>query len=153
MIELSELVAWLRASADQMPLRLRAEHEHNAHTVAAEAAEYIGHEIPEWRPLAASTVKEKTDLGFVGRYSATDPLLRTGEMRDSIEGRADHDGFVVGSTSKKALWQEMGTSRGIPPRPFLALALMRNTEHLADRYGRLAAMALIPPGTNARLPP
>jgi hypothetical protein len=146
MMTFAELALMLERSAAELPALLLAEHEHNALTIAAEAAEYIGHELPEWPPLAPSTVEQKQRLGYVGRISATDPLLRTGEMERSIEGRADADGFVIGSSSKIALYQEMGTSR-IPPRPFMALAMQRNIEHLAERYDRLGVRILVPAGT------
>ena len=89
MIPLKELIGHLQASADTLPARLHEQHEKNARIVAAEAAEYVGHELPEWPPLAQATVDEKTDLGYVGHVSATDPGLRTGEMRE-INKAADH---------------------------------------------------------------
>ena len=46
------------------------------------AAEYIGHEMPQWAPLAESTIAEKTRLGFTDQVSPTDPLLRKGLNRD-----------------------------------------------------------------------
>jgi hypothetical protein len=46
-----------------------------------------------------------------------------GEMRDSIEHTVvDSESGHVGSNDDKAVWQELGTSRGIPPRSFLGLA-------------------------------
>jgi hypothetical protein len=115
------------------------------------AAEYIGHEIPEWPPLAPSTITEKTRLGYVGHVSATDPLLRTGEMRDSIEVSVEGLEMAVGSKEKIALYQELGTSR-IPPRPFLALAAQRSLPYAADVFGEIAVRSLVPPGTPVRLP-
>lgn len=150
MITLAQLATHLREQSYLMPSLLRAEHAHNAHTIAAEAAEYLGHELPEWPALAPSTVAEKTRLGYVGQVSATDPGLRTGEMQRSIEGAADFDGFTIGSREKKMLYFEIGTSRQ-PPRPALALALSRNVDHLGYRYGLLAMRALTPGATNVRI--
>ena len=52
-------------------------------------------------------------------------------MRDSITHELEPAelAVVVGSTEKTALYQEMGTSRGIPPRPFLSLGM----QHAAVR--------------------
>lgn len=108
------------------------------------AAEYIGHELPQWRPLAASTIAQKERLGFTGHVSATDPLLRTGGMRDSIVSEVSGHEVVVGSDDQKAVWQELGTSR-IPPRPFLALAMSNATEYAGEVFGEAALAMLIPP--------
>jgi hypothetical protein len=107
------------------------------------AVEYIGHELPSWPPLAASTVAQKQRLGFVGRVSATDPLLRTGEMRDSIAAEVVPYAVVVGSPLDKAMWQELGTSR-IPPRPFLALAMQSAAPLSEDAFYDAAVALLVP---------
>src|SRR5258707_11055252 len=77
------------------------------------AAAYIGHYQGNWAPLAESTIKEKAAAGF----AVPDPLLRTGEMQESIRHEVDPIllEMVVGSNDKTALYQELGTSR-IPPR-------------------------------------
>ena len=157
MIDLQTLIRHLQRATSEMPERLLVQHEANAHVVAGQAAEYLGHELPEWPPLSSWTVEEKTRLGYVGQVSATDPGLRTGDMQQSVEGAADADGFTVGSKDKKALWFEMGRAATPlggpqPPRPFLALALQRNLPHLGDTYGRILAQALTPPATRARIP-
>lgn len=93
------------------------------------ARSYIGQEMEEWPPLADVTVQEKERLGYTGHVSDTDPLLRTGKLRDSIEAvvTAVPDGVLldVGSNDKVAVYQEMGTAT-IPPRPFLALSAIEN---------------------------
>jgi hypothetical protein len=61
------------------------------------------------------------------------PLLRTGEMRDSIEYVV-----AVGSDLDVAVYQELGTSR-IPPRSFLASAAIASD----DRIHRLAAASVV----------
>lgn len=70
-----------------------------------------------WAPLAESTQEDRVAKGF----TADDPLLRTGELRDSIEVSAKGNEAVVGSVGDIALYQEVGTDR-IPPRPFLGPA-------------------------------
>lgn len=122
-------------------------------SVALEAKSYIGHEMPGWAPLAARTVAEKTKLGYVGRLSATDPLLRTGELRASIDSYAVGSVGVVGSPLKKALWQELGTLRhdgSIPPRPFLGLAMSRAQPQAEIFFGELAVNLLTPKGVPRR---
>jgi hypothetical protein len=115
--------------------------------VTVEARSYIGHEMPQWAPLAPSTIAEKSRLGYTGRLSATDPLLRTGEMRDSIENTQAGLEGVVGSNDPVALWMEMGTHRSggaIPPRPFLALAASRSGPVMEVFFGRAASRLLAP---------
>lgn len=70
-----------------------------------------------WAPLAHSTVMDRIRQG----YTPFDPLLRNGDMRDSITVTASGQTAVVGSPSDIALWQEQGTEH-IPPRPFLGPA-------------------------------
>ena len=67
-----------------------------------------------WEPLAESTKEQRVQAG----YSEDDPLLRSGDMRDSIEHKVvGHEGHV-GSDSDIALYQELGTAK-IPARSFL----------------------------------
>lgn len=99
------------------------------------AHEYPGHYQPGWAPLAESTLKDKADKGF----PVPSPLLRTGAMAESYKKElelADLE-VVVGSESKVALWQEMGTSR-IPPRPVLSLAMANALPYAGDVFGEIA---------------
>lgn len=83
-----------------------------------------------WAELADSTKSDRVAKGF----TENDPLLRTGEMRDSIEytvaGREAH----IGSDNDKAVWQELGTDR-IPPRSFLGGAAFRKGPEIAHAIG------------------
>ena len=80
-----------------------------------------------WSPLAESTVEDRANKGF----SADEPLLRTGELRDSIEHKViGHEGHI-GSDSDIAVYQELGTDR-IPARSFLGGAAFE----LAPKIGR-----------------
>lgn len=121
------------------------------------AVEYIGREMPEWAPLSENTlhgftkygryIPGKIELGYVGHVSATDPLLRTGALRDSIGMYVQGDEAVIGSPLDTALWQELGTVRpdgAIPPRPFLALAMSRVDEHAGEVFGEMAVRVLTP---------
>ena len=95
--------------------------------IASRARARIGD--PEKLPpeLAESTQEERVRKG----YSADEPLLRTGELRDSIswEHRSPIS-TVVGSTSEIAVYQELGTVR-IPPRPFLGSTITEDEKELA----------------------
>ena len=119
----------------------------------ATAKDMIGEEIPRWADLAESTVEEKQRLGFVGRVSATDPLLRTGELRSSIHASVEGNRVVLGSTDPVAEYQEWGTSR-MPPRPFIGPTVHNQEREAADliaNYELGAAMGL--PGPLKRVHP
>lgn len=129
-----------RAAAEQPEAEKRGLDD--AGKVVEDAAKsYIGHPqhavgpFPAWAPLSEATEYgfwhpiahmyipgKVSDLG----YPPNTPLLRDGDLRDSIKhavvGRAVH----VGSDNPVALWQELGTPGAhypIPPRSFLARAM------------------------------
>ncbi|MBB3175411.1 HK97 gp10 family phage protein [Endobacter medicaginis] len=92
--------------------------------VAADAKSRIGtYDGNEWPALAESTIADRVRRG----YSPDEPLLRTGQLRDSIQHEVDGDTVTVGSGLDIAAYQELGTSR-IPPRPFIAPAMMHAGE-------------------------
>jgi HK97 gp10 family phage protein len=95
--------------------------------VAERAKDMIGVPQPGWATLAPETLKRKDGVNT--------PLLETGELRDSITWNADaHEGYV-GSNDKKAIFQELGTSR-MPPRSFLGAAAVQmesDIDKMADR--------------------
>ena len=107
--------------------------------VQIRAQDKLGEYQPGWAPLAESTVQERTSLG----YSPNDPLFRSGALRGSIQKTVDHDGgnytVVVGSNAPQARIQELGGVnsgmpwRGpIPPRPYLAPALVELEDHIQN---------------------
>lgn len=110
---------------------------------------YIGSYQPGWAPLAETTLNGwhgfpgKIELGYA---PPDNPLLRDGSMRASIDSQAEPMGTgaigVVGSNSPIALYQEMGTSRGIPPRPFLGLAMHHSEEYATPVFGEYAVKLL-----------
>lgn len=104
---------------------------------AEEAAkDAIGTYAFGWPQLATSTQADRTAKG----YAANDPLLREGDLRGSIEHETALEPYgaagVVGSHDIIALYQEMGTSRGIPARSFLGQALMRSSPLVDVTFGR-----------------
>lgn len=126
-------------------------------SVAREARAYVGHELPEWAPLSKATLEGfthpygfyipgKRELGYTGHVSGTDPLLRTGKTRASIEPSVGVNEGVVGSRSKIALFQEMGTHNpltgDIPPRPTMGLAMSRSRPQAELFFGRAAVILL-----------
>lgn len=125
-------------------------------TAAVLAKGYIGKPQEEWEPLHAATIEGfqhptagwivgKADLGFTG--PDYQPLLRSGQMGDSIESSTEELIGVVGSTDKVALYQEMGTALAefpVPPRPFLAKGLMESVGMVEELAGMLAVSLLMP---------
>ncbi len=77
-----------------------------------------------WEPLANATIDDRVRKGF----TPNDPLLRTGELRDSIYHgiwEAMADTVFIGSDSDIMVWQELGTPGSphpIPPRAVLGPA-------------------------------
>lgn len=124
------------------------------------AAEEFGHQLPMWEPLSEATlhgfrhpygfwIKGKEELGYTGHVSATDPLLRSGKTRDSIEVEVEGLTQAVGSASKIMLYQEMGTHNSltgnIPPRPVLGPAAIGSLPFAYEVFGEIA-VALLTPG-------
>lgn len=104
--------------------------EKAAELIEGEAKRVIGTYKYGWPELAESTKKDRVRKGF----PENEPLLRTGEMRDSIEHTAGVETAYVGSNNDKAVWQELGTSR-IPPRSFLMGAAMHKGREAAEILG------------------
>ena len=131
-MSLLEAAAKFRAAAHDIeeagPLIVRTA----CQMVAAHAKAAIGTYDLGWTPLAASTLAHK---------SANTPLLETGEMRDSIKWQADGLVGHVGSNLDRAVWQEMGTSRGIPPRSFLMASAIDQGPKIAKMAGAVVRAA------------
>ncbi|MGA8120389.1 hypothetical protein [Rouxiella badensis] len=108
-----------------------------AKEVEKEAKEEIGHyqqavgPFEAWAPLAESTQEDRVRRGF----SADEPELRTGELRDSIKSEASGLSSIAGSTSEVMLWQENGTAK-MPPRAIIGTAYIRKLEFLEEELGR-----------------
>lgn len=99
----------------------------------------------KWPMLADSTIAEKIAKGYASE-DEHNPLLRTGEMRDSIEVRVEHDEAVVGSDDPVAVYQELGTPNAahpIPARSFLGGAAFRKSEEAAKAYAATVVGAIV----------
>lgn len=109
-------------------------------TAKAEIGFYQGAvgEFAAWEPLADSTEQEKARLGF----EPDAPLLRTGELRDSIGHEVGGLEVVIGSTSDVMVYQELGTAT-IPPRAVLGPAAVHNQERIERILGAAAIAGLI----------
>ncbi|KAA0686006.1 hypothetical protein DTW90_34535 [Neorhizobium sp. P12A] len=138
---LDSMAAFLTEMAVHMPMA-----EHNALAAAAQVVETeakaeIGHyqgaagPFAAWAPLKPETIAQKAN--------GDTPLLETGEMRDSIGTVIQEHEAYVGSDDDKAVWQELGTSRGIPPRSFLGGAAARKSGEVRDIIGREMHAALV----------
>ena len=84
----------------------------------------------KWQDLADSTEAEKARLG----YSVDAPLLRTGEMKNSIERTVHGYEAAVGSNDKNMIYHELGTSK-IPPRPVLGPAALHSKPRIEKIIG------------------
>jgi phage gpG-like protein len=93
-----------------------------AEIVKDEAKRWIGEEHDIWPPLAESTINEKERLGF----EVPKPLLRTGELRDSIRAAVVGMHAEIGTDHRLGPIHEHGTNH-VPPRPFLGPALLTKT--------------------------
>lgn len=94
--------------------------------------------FPEWAELAESTKEERVRLGF----TENDPLLRTGELRDSIDHYVEELEVTIGTPSEIAEYHEFGTSK-MPPRPFMGPALVRNHDTIIDKLGGAVVRGMI----------
>lgn len=83
-----------------------------------------------WVPLAESTKADRVRKG----YTENEPLLRSGELRDSIESEVVGLAAIVGTKSQIGFWQEVGTEN-IPPRPFIGPAYVRKIDPLMESIG------------------
>ena len=91
-----------------------------------------------WAELKDATKAERVRLGF----TPNDPLLRTGDLRDSIAREVHGLEAVVGSDSDVMVYQELGT-RTIPARSVLGLAASRKTQDVLRLVGQSVQVAFL----------
>lgn len=89
--------------------------------------------FPAWPELADSTKEERVRLGF----TEDDPLLRTGELRDSITHETNGFEAIIGSTNPVMAYMEFGTPT-VPARPVIGPAAYRNKERIRAIIGAAA---------------
>ncbi len=90
----------------------------------------IGVQQPDWAPLAQSTEDRKAQ----GGYPTGAPLLREGDLKESIFAYTEGLDGYVGSNDEAAAAQEYGTPT-IPPRPFISTSIYENTDAITDLIG------------------
>ncbi len=93
--------------------------------------------FPEWAELADSTEYDKAQKG----YPVDAPLLREGDLRNSIQHEVVGLEAVIGSQSDIAAYQEFGTPT-IPPRPFIGPAAFKNKEKIQRILGDALVIGL-----------
>lgn len=106
-----------------VPERADALAEDTANEMADAMKAELGTYQPGWKELAIAT-----QLGRVAEgYTPNDPLLRSGAMQEAIHAWTEGDSSVWYAgipaddpTAEYALVQELGSLRGVPPRPFVA---------------------------------
>lgn len=141
---LTSFAAHLAAISVEVEHRTHEGLEHAAVLVETEAKDEIGHyqdqagPFQAWQELADSTKEDRARSGF----AENDPLLRTGEMRDSIEHKVIGKTAYIGTDSQIAEYQELGTGR-IPPRSFLGGAAFRKSHEVAEIIGGRFVSALV----------
>ena len=141
---LGEFVAHLATMAAAETLALHRGLKKCAVAIEATAKAEIGHYQSDagpflgWVELADSTKEDRVRKGF----SENDPLLRTGELRDSISHQVGGLEAVIGSTSDIMVYQELGTEK-IPPRAVLGPAAVHNKKLIIKTLGHAAASGLM----------
>jgi hypothetical protein len=120
-------------------------------TAKAKIGEYQPQAGPfaAWDPLSPATlygfmhpagfyIPGKVQLGYA---PPDNPLLRTGEMRATIERKFDNREGHVGSDDQVMVWQELGT-RFMPPRSVLGGAAVETSDRVAVIIGDEIAVSL-----------
>jgi len=127
------------AMAAELKRGLEASAKAIEETAKAEIGKYqpeVG-PFPEWPELAEATQQDRERQG----YSPDEPLLRRGDLRDSIKREVGNLEAVIGSKSEIAAYQEFGTDK-IPARPFMGPAAFRNKDKIARAVGAAAVSGL-----------
>jgi hypothetical protein len=140
---IGEFTKFLKAEilARNLPMAREAALEAMCKQITSTARKSIGTYDYEWPELADATQDERERLGF----ARDEPLLRTGELRDSISYEITEPGkeAEIGSDSDVAVWQELGTET-IPPRPFLLPSVFYAEHKNKKMLGDIIAAAMGP---------
>jgi hypothetical protein len=102
--------------------------------VKREAQRVLGTYDYNWPQLAPSTIARK-------RSQANTPGIETSEMHDSIGVHLERTNVEIGTDNQKAVWFELGTNRGQPPRSFLAGALIHKKDEVVDAIAARIGLA------------
>jgi phage gpG-like protein len=121
-----------------LPMKQEQALEVASRIIQDEAKRVIGTYDYGWPQLADSTQADRVRKGF----TPNDPLLRTGDLRDSIERNWDEREAYIGTNLAYAKYQELGTSR-IPPRSFLMGATLTKEKEIVEITHRHFVAALV----------
>ena len=94
--------------------------------------------FPAWKPLADDTKIIRVKQG----YSEDEPLLRTGETRDSVSNEVSDSEAVIGSTKQEMIYHELGTKTE-PPRPVFGPVAFESKKQVMKIIGSHMFNALI----------
>lgn len=126
----AELADVIQAQAAAIPAAVREGVAAGAELIAQDARDRIGGyqdavgDLPAWARLSDATQADRFAKGF----TADDPLLRSGKLRDSIEVREVDEGAEIGVFNPEmttlAAAMELGywnarTQTAVPPRSYL----------------------------------
>lgn len=147
MREFNSLAAFATHLAEVAVLEVAALHhglENVASGIEKAAKDKIGEyqkesgPFPAWQELAESTKADRLNKG----YDPDEPLLREGDLRDSIQHEVSGLEAIIGSKSDIAAYQEFGTNR-IPPRPFIGPAAYENKDKIERVLGEAAVAGIV----------
>jgi hypothetical protein len=94
--------------------------------------------FPAWTDLADNTQQQREAAGF----TPNDPLLASGEMRDTFGHRREGLEVVIGSTDEKMIYHEFGTTK-MPPRPVFGPAAIRCEKDIEALAGAAAVTGIV----------
>lgn len=146
MTEIHSLISFvekLAAAEIAIQAETHAALDEAAKVIQRDAKRRIGHyqdavgPFQDWADLTDETQAQRERMGF----TPNDPLLRTGELKDSIVREVEGNTAVIGSHLDKAEYMEFGTKR-VPPRPFLGPASFANSEKVQELIGEAAVRGL-----------
>jgi len=106
--------------------------EKNAKSKFGNYQEAIG-PFDKWEELADSTKADRVRQG----YSENEPLLREGDLRDSISRSVEEDAVSVGSTSEIMVYQELGTKNIKHPRAAIGPAMFEKKARIQALCGEV----------------
>ena len=130
-LSLAQMAAKLAVMEAEMKLVTPAIVAEACAMVCKEARESLGHYQDGWPALQPETIARK--------MMGDSPLLETGQLRASIQWNSEGNEGYVGSDDMNAVYHELGTSRGVPARPFLGPAAIK----MEDQIHKMAAKAVL----------
>lgn len=88
--------------------------------------------FPSWAPLKPSTIADKIRGGYVYN-SQYNPLVRTGELKNSIDYKVSPKKLRVGSKSEIMIFHEFGTSK-MAQRSVIGLTMFKQEKFIKNTF-------------------